>query len=112
MTAIVRVFIRGSTELAPDEISIAEVEFDTDSLEYELLQRLDLDGIEILLLAYMSRNGYTTLNPALGEYVSSVTLDDQLLGEPTFERRDQWEARVQSRIDAAIRVLNSEPTAP
>lgn len=112
MTAIVTILIRSSTELAPDEISIAEVEFDTDSLEYELLQRLESPALEHLLLAYMSRNGYTTFNPALGEYVSSVYLDDYLLGNPTREQIQEWDARVQGRIDATIADLNSRTLNP
>lgn len=112
MTAIVTILIRGSVELPPGSISRAEVEFDTDSLEYELLQRLESPALEILLLVYMSRNGYTTVNPADGEYISSVYLGEQVLGNPTREQIQEWDARVQDRIDATIKDLNSETSAP
>ncbi len=109
MTAIVTILIWGSVELPLDAISRAEVEFDPDSLEYELLGVLDPKGVETLLMTYMSRNGYTTVNPAMGEYISSVYLDDRLLGEPQVQ---EWSARVQSRIDAAIKDLNFTTSVP
>jgi hypothetical protein len=112
MTAIVTILIRGSVELPLDAISRAEVEFDPDSLEYELLGVLDHKGLECLLMAYMSRNGYTTVNPALGEYISSVYLDDRLLGEPSSDRVQEWNARVQDRINTATRDLNFTTSVP
>lgn len=112
MTAIVTILIRGSVELPPGSISRAEVEFDTDSLEYELLQRLESPALEHILLAYMSRNGYTTVNLADGEYISSVYVDEQLLGNPTREQIQEWDARIQGRVDAAIKDLNSSTINP
>lgn len=99
----VTVLIRGSYDLDPNETQAAQVEFDPESLEFEMLQRLGYQGVAQLLHAYMRCNGYTMPNRDNGEYVCGVYLFDQPLGEPDV---DKWVARDRDRVNDNIKNLN------